>query len=138
MPTQIFQQNSELEVRCSWLVIGYLLVLLVIWLSLAPSPIELPITEGDKFSHLFAYFVLMSWFSNLYRGFVPRLGFAIGFIILGVSLEYIQQWTGFRHFEFWDMMASVTGVVLGWALAPPRLPNYLQVIERAYRLRIKL
>ena len=50
-----------------------MLVLLVIYFSLAPAPvIMLPMREGDKFAHAFAYFVLMSWFANLYPGLSVR------------------------------------------------------------------
>lgn len=119
--------------RSIWLVMGWLLVLLVIYLSLTPAPITLPIDEGDKFSHAFAYFVLMSWFANLYPGLSVRAWFAAGFITLGVVLEFVQLWTGYRSFEVTDMTAGALGVAAGWITAPPRLPNYLSFTERLWR-----
>ena len=111
-----------------------MLVLLVIYLSLTPAPVmTLPIREGDKFSHAFAYFVLMSWFANLYPGVSLRAAFASGFIALGVALEFVQLWTGYRSFEVTDMAASAVGVIVGWVTAPPRLPNYLFLAERLWR-----
>lgn len=124
---------GKLRVRRLWLVVGWAFVMLVIYLSLTPVPIELPIDQGDKLSHTLAYLVLMSWFANLYEGRVQRIGFAFGFILLGIGLEFIQRWTGYRSFEVADMLAGAAGVALGWLLAPPRLPNYLVTAERLWR-----
>ena len=118
-----------------WLLLGWLLVLLVIYLSLTPAPITLPMREGDKLSHALAYFVLMSWFANLYSGASVRAGFGAGFTTLGVILEFVQLWTGYRSFEVTDMAASAFGVAVGWVAAPPRLPNYLSLAERLWRSR---
>jgi VanZ family protein len=110
-----------------------MLVLFVIYLSLTPAPVTLPIREGDKLSHAFAYFMLMSWFANLYPSLSLRAGFAAGFTALGVILEFVQLWTGYRSFEVTDMTAGALGVAAGWVTAPPRLPNYLALAERLWR-----
>jgi VanZ family protein len=112
-----------------------MLVLLVIYLSLTPDPVALPIRGGDKFEHAFAYFVLMSWFANLYAGMSVRASFAAGFIALGVLLEFVQLWTGYRSFEVSDMTAGALGVAAGWVGAPPRLPNYLFLAESPWHRR---
>jgi VanZ family protein len=125
----------EHRARPLWLLLGWLLVLLVIYLSLTPAPVTLPMREGDKLSHAFAYFVLMSWFANLYAGASVRAAFAAGFTTLGVILEFVQLWTGYRSFEVTDMAASAFGVAVGWVTAPPRLPNYLSLVERLWRTR---
>jgi len=129
-------QSSPLQLRghALWLLLGWVLVLLVIYLSLTPAPLTLPIGEGgDKVSHAFAYFVLMSWFANLYAVVSVRARFAVGFIGLGVILEFVQLWTGYRSFEVTDMTASAIGVLAGWLAASPRLPNYLALAERLWR-----
>lgn len=123
----------EHRARPVWLALGWTLVLLVIYLSLTPAPITLPIREGDKFSHALAYLVLMSWFANLYPSLSVRARFAAGFIALGVVLEFVQLWTGYRSFEVADMSAGAVGVAAGWITAPPRLPNYLLLAERLWR-----
>jgi len=125
--------SFEHRARRFWLLLGWLLVLLVIYLSLTAAPVTLPIREGDKFSHAFAYFVLMSWFANLYHRMSVRATFAGGFVALGVVLEFIQLWTGYRSFEVTDMAAGAFGVVAGWIIAPPRLPNYLSLAERLWQ-----
>jgi len=86
--------------------------------------------RGDKVEHVLAYATLMSWFANVYEVSVERMKFAIGFIALGVSLEFLQRWTGYRSFEVADMAADAIGMAAGWVLAPPRLPNYLHWLEK--------
>ena len=108
-------------------------VLFVIYLSVTPAPIQLPIELGDKFSHGLAYLVLMSWFANLYQVPAQRTMSAIGFIVMGIALEFVQRWTGYRSFEMSDMVAGAVGVAAGWLLAPPRLPNYLHMTEKLFR-----
>lgn len=110
-----------------------MLVLFVIYHSLTSDPVQLPVAHGDKFGHVLAYASLMSWFANLYQVSVRRVHFAIGFIALGISLEFVQRWTGYRSFEVADMAASAAGVAVGWVFAPPRIPNYLHGIEKLFQ-----
>ena len=128
-------QTRKLNIRPRqlWLVLGWLLILLVIVLSLAPVSIEVPVEEGDKLGHVAAYAVLMFWFGNHYETLTRRSVLAIGFVALGIALEFVQGWTGYRTFEVADMAADALGVAVGWALAPPRLPNFLQRIEKFIR-----
>ena len=121
--------------RRLWLSGGWTLVLLVIFLSLTPAPIQLPVDQGDKFGHIFAYAVLMSWFASIYATSAQRAMFAIGFIVLGISLEFLQRWTGYRSFDVADMVADAIGVAAGWMLSPPRTPHYLRLIEKIFRVR---
>lgn len=109
-----------------------MLVLLVIYLSLAPAPPPLTDNQNDKIEHILAYAALMSWFVNLYAETAPRVRIAACLIALGVALEFVQRWSGYRTFEVADMVADVVGVAAGWLAAPPRLPNYLRAVEKHY------
>ena len=109
-------------------------VVLVVYLSLTPDPVTFPTRVGDKLAHAFAYFVLMSWFANLYSRATVRAGFAAGFVALGVALEFVQLRTGLRLFEVTDMAVGALGVAGGWLAAPPRLPNYLSLAEKVWRV----
>ena len=113
---------------------GWLLVLFVIYLSLTPSPVQLGVEQGDKFGHVLAYATLMSWFANLYEIPARRRLCAIGFVALSVALEFVQGWTGYRTFDVADMAANAVGVVMGWTLAPPRIPNYLHWMEKFFQI----
>lgn len=130
-PRKTFTQPA-LRFHRLWLAAGGILVLLVIYLSLAPSPPPLTKNQGDKLEHILAYAVLMSWFVNIYAEMTPRLRIAAGLIALGVALEFAQRWTGYRTFDMADMAANAAGVTAGWCTAPPRLPNYLRRIEKNF------
>lgn len=43
---------GDLRVQRLWLVLGWMLVLLVVYLPPTPAPLELPIEQGDEFSHV--------------------------------------------------------------------------------------
>ena len=133
MVTRKLFLTVEPKARVPWLVLGWMLVLLVVYLSLAPTTIELKMEHGDKLSHSLAYIVLMSWFANLYETPMQRVGLVLGFITMGIALEFAQGLVGYRSFEVADMGADAAGVAVGWLLAPPRTPNYLGVAERILR-----
>ena len=120
---------GNLRARPVWLLLGCMLVLLVIYLSLARVSLEVPVEQADKFEHMLAYGTLMFWFANLYCVLSARIVFAVGFVAMGIALEYMQRLTGYRTFDIADMAANVAGVAAGWVWAPPRLPNCLQAME---------
>ena len=130
METEKLTSQFAFAHRRLWLSLGWILVLSVIYLSVTPAPIEIPVAEGDKFGHLLAYATLMVWFANLYGNWNSRMVFAICFVAMGIALEFIQGWTGYRTFDIMDMAANASGVFAGWTLAPPRTPNFLRCIER--------
>jgi VanZ family protein len=112
-----------------WQVIGISLIGLVVYLSLAPSPIELAVEYGDKYGHFLAYATLMYWFAQIYPAQRARMAWAAAFIAMGIGLESLQRLTGYRTFEIADMVANAFGVSVGWLGAPPRLPHALRGIE---------
>ena len=132
---ELKNQTVELDLRARqlWLLIGWTLVFCVVYLSVAPVSIETGVEQGDKLVHAFAYGVLMVWFANLYERLAWRRAFAVAFVAMGVALEFVQGWTGYRIFDVADAVANASGVAAGWVLAPPRLPNFLRGIERFFR-----
>jgi VanZ family protein len=105
----------RLKYRSLWVACGWLLVALVVFLSLTSIPITLPEIEfGDKAGHFFAYFVLMSWFGQLYPGPGHRVFSAIAFIVMGIVLEYLQYKGGVRVASLGDVTSNGLGVVAGW------------------------
>jgi VanZ family protein len=118
------------SLRSAWLVIGWLGVLGVIYLSLMPHPPEIRVVDGDKIAHVGVYASLMAWFAQPLLHARARSWTAIGLIALGIALEFAQSATAYRSFEYADMTADTLGVVLGWVLAPPRLPNVLAIATR--------
>jgi len=96
---------------------GWAWVAAIVWLSLTPSPPQLDVVHSDKLGHFVAYGLLMFWFCQLYAARNARIAYGAGFIALGIALEFVQGWLGYRDFEVFDMGANAIGVLLGWAAA---------------------
>lgn len=103
--------------RRTWLAFGWLWVTVVVWLSLAPiAPQPLTFDYSDKLVHVLAYLLLMGWFAVVCRGRGSRIASAAGLALMGVLVEILQGLGGYRHFEFADMAANVSGVLLAWLM----------------------
>lgn len=115
-----------------WIAAGWIIVALILYLSLTPQPPE-PLTfdNADKLEHAFAYAVLSFWFCLLYRLPLQRLVVIAASIGLGVAVEYLQGWTGYRNFEVMDMLADGVGVLSGWLLVCTPAGRLLDFVERS-------
>jgi VanZ family protein len=96
---------------------GWALAATIVWLSLTPSPPTIDIEQGDKLGHFLAYGSLMLWFCLLYPRRGTRIAYGLAWIGMGVGLEFIQGWLGYRTYEVYDMYANATGVMIGWAIS---------------------
>jgi VanZ family protein len=94
---------------CAWL-----LVAAVVYFSLSRTIVRLPGDPAGHYTHVAAYAVLMFVFSYAYREARTAVILAAGLLALGVGLEYVQSYTGYRTFERADMMADAVGIALGW------------------------
>jgi VanZ family protein len=113
-----------------WRIAGWLGIAAIIALSLMPLQLDLTVDNGDKFGHLASYGLVTLWLAQLYTGLRQRVWLVVGMVALGIALEFAQRATGYRSFEVADMVADALGVVIGWLLAPPRLPNLLSQVEK--------
>lgn len=115
-----------------WLVIGWLLVSVVCFFSLMPNPpkFEVKFEHLDKLEHMLSYLILMAWFAQLYHKKQSRIYYALFFIALGITLEILQGLGGIRFFEYMDMLANSTGVIIGYLLTKGKLSSLLLLLER--------
>jgi VanZ family protein len=113
--------------RNALLALGWGWAATIVWLSLTPEPPSLDFKESDKLGHFAGYGLLMLCFCGLYAKRTTRVAYAIGFIAMGVGLEFIQGSLGYRTYEVFDMYANALGVLLGWAaaLVLPGMPRIL-------------
>ena len=128
-------QSQSSTLRRAWTAVGYLLIAFVVYSSLTPAPIDIPVEHGDKYGHVFAYGALMLWFAQLHAGSRSRALWACAFVAMGIALEFVQQLTDYRTFETADMIADACGVLVGWIVAPPRTPWLIQLIESRWLAR---
>jgi glycopeptide antibiotics resistance protein len=48
---------------------------------------------------------------------------------MGVAIEYLQRETAYRTFDYADMLANATGVMLGWTWARTGLGRIFSCLE---------
>lgn len=125
-------QEQVLQYRRLWLSLGWLLVAGVCYLSLTPRPpqVDLGIHFFDKLSHFTAYAVMMGWFMQLYPARRTRLWYALGFIGMGISIEFLQGMGTARLFELADMLANSLGVFVILMLMNTPLSQALYSLEQ--------
>jgi VanZ family protein len=104
--------------RAVALFIGFSLVVFLIVVSLINIPPPPPsVRFFDKVEHVGAYAVLALWFGYLYAHRWPYKYFLAFFFILGVVLEYIQEFIPYRVCSWQDILANVIGILAGTLLA---------------------
>ncbi len=127
------QENLSyvLKIRKLWLILGWFWLLIIVTLSLISIPkiAELSIQHVDKIEHSISYFVLMFLFAQCYTAKATRLGYALLFVLLGVSLEFLQGYTATRQFEYADMIANTSGVILGLILSDSFLNKFIRYLD---------
>ena len=113
-----------------WLIIGYVLVALVMYLSITSAPPlpDVDVPYFDKLGHFLAYFVLMGWFAQIYHVKKMRIIFALAFIFMGLAMEFIQSFDPARMAEFADMVANTLGVVI--ALLITRMSAFRLILKK--------
>lgn len=88
-----------------------LALIAITWLALTPSPPEVSnLLNWDKANHAIAFFVLsaLSFYS------LKRTEWAgwLALLFYGVLIEVLQWALGYRHFELFDILADLFGIVL--------------------------
>ena len=92
------------------LMIGWLMVISVWFLSLMPLSVPVDTLQGgDKLGHLLAYFGMTYWFLHLADN--KKLVLVL-FIAMGFVIELLQGLTGYRFFEWADLLANMAGVLM--------------------------
>jgi VanZ family protein len=119
----------DLKYRKLWIGLGIVMVVTVIVCSLVRPPEQVRIQRWDKVVHFGSYFVLMLWFGSIHARRVTHHLLAVGFIGLGVALEFAQLMTGHRMFELTDMAANGAGVAAAWGMARTRAAEGLAWVE---------
>ena len=114
-----------------WYGIGALLLLAVIVSSLVPVP-RIESAPNDKLIHFLLYLVPMAWFGQLR---LRRHWLALGVILLGFLLELIQGQTRYRTFEWLDVVANSTGVIVAWLLVTTPMGQVLRRLDQWLQTR---
>jgi len=131
--------NTLLKLYKLWLSLGACLIVTIVYLSLTARPLDLVSFEmSDKVGHFIAYFSLMAWFGQIYTRKTQQILLAIGFGVMGAILEGFQFLGGHRMFEYRDMMANITGVIIGWGFTRYVMSGVLLKIDMNLVKALKL
>lgn len=123
-----------LKYRRAWLAGGWLMVGLVVYLSLTPHPPEpLSFPDADKLEHGFAYTFLSLWFCQIDAQTKARIKVVLWLVAMGVAIEILQGLSGYRYFEYADMLANGVGALSGFLLAHTLLGRAFVLIEKVWR-----
>lgn len=114
-----------------WLAAGWLWVAGVFYLSLTPQPPQPISFDGvDKLWHALAYALLMLWFCQVRTGRQQRIRLLGWLAAMGVGIEILQGMSGYRYFEYADMLANTSGVLMGWGLALTPMGRAISLLEK--------
>lgn len=109
-----------------WHFIGIGIIVFIFYMTLTPHPVQLSGSGTDKFFHFIGYFGLMAWYAQLLK---RRMLTALLFIAMGIGLESAQLLVTARSFEWADMLANVSGVVIAAILFRGILKQLLYFFE---------
>ncbi len=80
----------------------------------------------------------MLWFGFIYLQGKKYFRIGFSFIMIGITLEFIQSAIGYRSLEYFDMLSNALGVIAGWLLARTRFSKaiiYFEGVLHAYSKR---
>jgi VanZ family protein len=120
-----------LDLRFPWIwwSLGWLLVAGVAVGSLMPARYIGNIAPSDKLLHVGSYFVLMLWFSGLYRR-NRHIVIALLLLALGLALDFAQRASPGRAFDLRDVAANAGGILVGLLLSRLVFEGWCQRVER--------
>jgi len=99
-----------------WLAILVTIAIALLSLIKIESTQPINIKYLDKLLHLISYVVLsFLWFTAFIKSKKIILVF-ISCIAYGVLLEFLQAQTGYRTYEYADMLANSLGVLIGYLI----------------------
>ena len=111
--------NSARPPQQLFLIFGFVFLAAIVYLSLSTTVLELPGDTNGHLAHVGAYALLMFGFTRVYRGARSALLIGAGLMALGVLIELLQGYGGYRNFERADILADALGIVFGWVAGWP-------------------
>jgi VanZ family protein len=118
---------KALRFACFWLAGGIFLMVLVLYSTLMPGTGR-SMWLNDKWAHFLAFFILMTWFSGVFRArAAPWV--ALGLLGFGILIELIQSRLPHRSAELADVLFDAGGILLAWGLATAGAGRWTTFLE---------
>lgn len=127
---------QSLQWRTLWLGLGWLMVVVLVYLCLMPNPPQpIRFAFADKVEHAASFAWLAWWFLQIVAT-TRRWRAAAALLLLGVAIEVAQSFTVTRSAELADVAADGLGILLGAGLVHTPLGGLLAGVERWFVSRI--
>jgi VanZ family protein len=127
----------HLEFPQLWWLIGWALLLSILYSTLAPSEYVPNLHLWDKLEHAGAFFGLTLWFGGLIRRSRYAL-LALWMLLLGAGIELAQGYMGLgRDMDIHDFYADAIGVAVAFVLLGAGLSQWAVYAERILGLARK-
>lgn len=95
-------------------IIGVLIIIAIFIFSLIPgSGKEDLFPHQDKLGHAFSYFMVTFWWETILAR-KEHYKLVIKFTLMGILIEFLQRQTGYRSFDYFDMLANFTGCLIAY------------------------
>jgi VanZ family protein len=112
----------------AWLIAGLLLLVFGLVLALSTPPPSLALAIDDKLLHFAGFLGFMVWFGGVFQPrFAPLV--VLGLSAYGLLIELLQSLTVTRQAEGLDLVADISGVLLGWLLCVAGLSRWCLKLE---------
>jgi len=107
------------------------MVLFIAYTALAPHPVlTMSGKWSDKIYHFSGYFGVMAWYAQFVSQRIKTVSLLI---FLGVGLEFAQILVNTRSFEWADMLANVSGVLIAAVVVRGVLAKLLCFVEGRFK-----
>ena len=111
-------------------LLAFAMLVMVVVLSLVPAP-QL-VAGSDKLIHFVVYLGLSAGFSILVCRNRSLYLVGAGLIVYGISIEWLQGLTGYRYFEYQDILANSAGVLVGLLIRMSPIPLWVRQLEQRW------
>lgn len=100
--------------RIKYQILFWLCMFATIALSLLPGGSKPLFQMQDKVGHFAIYALLFFFCEHAYGNRLPLWLLALVLAAFGLSMEFAQSMTTYRHADGWDMLANASGIVAVW------------------------
>lgn len=123
--------NPALRYKSLWLQLGIAGLVTLAVIALWPYRLDAsaPVWT-DKVLHISAYIVASGWFFQIFHQTKERLFVFAGLLLYGLCIEGAQHFAPMRSTSFLDLVANMSGVLIGWMLCLTPLQFILQNIDQ--------
>ncbi|WP_241558882.1 VanZ family protein [Halobacteriovorax sp. HLS] len=120
---------KKLNLKILWLGLGITYIIAMFYFSLRyEKPGKPPFEHFDKILHFNAYLLLMGYFSLTHEK-KNHFKLLITFVLMGISIEFLQLASGYRSFELLDVVANTAGLICGGIISRTYFPNLITKLD---------